>query len=72
MKTNFYGIGKRPAYDISILVENRLPKAFENFTQLKAKNVVNSIIKRYREDLTKDVNPLEITSKIQGNIDPNL
>jgi len=52
-----------------ILVETRLPKAINSVNSKKAHNVIQSSKKRYREDLYRNIDPLDIIKKIQQNVD---
>lgn len=59
-------IRKNLSYSFKDLQNKSLPLAISQFSQERAQNIINSMIRRYRECLTVEVNTNEIETRTKN------
>lgn len=57
-------IGRNPSYQLEDILENKLPEALNLFTQEKARNIIQSMVKSYYYDSGREVELLDIDDQI--------
>ena len=65
-------IAKNPTYEMETILNYSLPGSIDELTPHIANNIVNHVINKWREDMISEIDPMNITMKIQYNLQDDL